>query len=347
MLILQIPPRVVIFTGGVLPTFPAAVTIHVDLGPKEAFGEADLTGKLTVLPPGHTLEMLPDLRNGGIRFKPGGRLALVSSVGPLFDARLVLHGARATIEHDCESDAALRRLIEIVENHVPALLSGPMRAPIEILSVSGTVASQEFRVEFRGTVETAARLADLPGDVSRKLERMQTLPADAAPRIFSAHRYLLQANRLRYASDYPSQFLGERLLNLYKVLEVLFGRDVDQLRTALAALRLRPEIIELLVGLVYVRDEGDVGHPAIHHLGAENYETVQRYILWIEEVVTWLLDHVLDSLAAEDFQLKPVSGSPSKRLQTLAKVALNVDRVNPLRPETFLIGPGGADGRTA
>jgi len=337
MLILQMPPRSVLFVASVMPTYPAPVKITAELGPLEVFGEADLTGKLSVIPAGHKVEMLPDLRNGGIRFKPGGRLPLLEAKGALFDTTVTLHGSRAVVEHECKSERAFMRLIEVIEHQLPALLAAPLRAPVEILNLSGTVGATPFRVEVKGVTEAPVRTADLASDIQQKLRRLDGLREDSAARVFSAHRYLLQAHRLRYASDYPAQFLGERLLNLNKILEVLFGRSVGELRAQLAALDLRPEVAELLVGLVYVRDESDVGHPAIDPLDAASYETVQRYTLWLEEVMTWLLDHVLQRLATTEFSLKPVSGSKSKRLQTLAGVAQNVARVNPLQPDSFLI----------
>ena len=46
----------------------------------------------------------------------------------------------------------------------------------------------------------------------------------------SAYRYLLQARRLAYASSHSTEFIAERLLNLYKAIEVVFGRNAEQLR---------------------------------------------------------------------------------------------------------------------
>lgn len=336
MLILQIPPRTVIFEGTSFPTFPARATINVKLAPEEAFGEADLSGKLSIVPHGHQVRMSTDLRNGGIRFQGGGRLPKLQAEGPLFDARIQLDGAHALVEHACPSEGAFKQLIRLVENQVPAVLSVPLRAPVEVVSVSGSVGPQRFRVEFCGVIEAPIRTADLTRDVQEKLERLQHLPAQAADRVFSAHRYLLQAYRLRYISEYPGQFLGERLLNLYKVLEVLFGRKADDLRASLQHLGLRDEVVELLVGLVYVRDESDVGHPAIQQLDAASYESVHKYVFWAEEVVTWLLDHLLDRLPTTENGLKPLNKSPSKRLGTLVAIARNINQVNPLQPHKFL-----------
>jgi hypothetical protein len=346
MLILQMPPRSVSFEGQALPTFPAPTTIIVELGPAEAFGEGDLTGKLSTVPWGHTVQMSVDLRNGGIRFAPGGRLPTLASEGEAFGVKFTFRGRRLTIEHETSSEPAFRRLIELVEHQVPALLAASLRAPIEIVSFTGTVGASRFRVEVTGVTEAPLRTLDLGSEVKKKLGRLDGLPADDAARVFSAHRYLLQAHRLRYASEYPAQFVGERLLNLCKVLEVLFGRLTEDLRAQLKRLDLRPELIELLVGLVYVRDESDVGHPAIRHLDTKNYETVQRYVIWLEEVITWLLDHLVDRLVTTPFRLTAVGSSKSKRVDTLALVAEKIALVNPLQPDTFLTTNGGGDAPT-
>lgn len=338
MLIFQVGPRVAIISGEALPVFPAFARAVVELAPKEVFGEADLTGKLSVMPPGHTVQMSADLRHGAIRFQPGGRLPVFSVTAPLFDANMSIEGSTATVELECQTDAAFRRMVELIEHQLPALLSAALNVPIDVVRMTGSVAGLPYRVEFRGVVETPIRTLNQPDAVRRKFDLMQQLPEDGAWRVFSAHRYLLQARRLRYASNYPSEFLGERLLNLYKAIEVLFGRDVQQVRRQLAELGLKPEVIELLAGLVYVRDEIDVGHPAIGSLDAKQYETLHQYADAVEEIIPWLLDHLVSRLAGDRFQLRRLKLS-SKRRTTLEKVAKSVSSVNFLQPETFLRDP--------
>lgn len=337
MLIFQMGPRVAKFVGQALPDFPAHARIEAALAPDELFGKADLTGRLSVMPPGHSVQPTADVRHGGIRFPSGGSLPAFSVSVQFFDAMLSIDGGTAVIESECSTDATFKVLIEQTEHHLPALLSAALFAPVEVISVGGSLGGQAFTVEFQGTTEVIVRTMDQGESIRRKLDGLRRLPADGAERVLSAHRYLLQARRLRYVSSYPSEFLGERLLNLYKAIEVLFGRDVDPLRRLLEQLDLKGEVVELLAGLVYVRDEIDVGHPAIRSLDGKQYETLHRYAEAVEEVIPWLLDHLVSRLAEDRFQLRRLKG-PSKRSSTLEKAAKSVGAVKYLQPETFLRG---------
>lgn len=336
MLVFQVPPRTVKFRGGPLPIFPAATLIHAELGPKELFGEATLTGRLTLKPGGHRVALSAEMSRGGISSGSGGRLPTLEVEGPFFDAKLNIKGNVATVEVAPASEALFRECVVLVADHLPALLSNAMQAPVEVIEVYGTVADQFFQVQVTGKFETVVKVPDLPEAIRRSMTRVTRLPKEVAAKVFAAHRYALQARRLAYASEYATQFVGERLLNLNKAVEILFGRDVDRMRQSLVDLGVRSEVIEVLAALRYVRDSIDVGHPASRPLTPKQFEDVHGFVFAIEEIVTWLLDFVVEAFADERLSL-PHAKKKSERDRTLARLGEVVGKVKALRPDTFTV----------
>jgi hypothetical protein len=256
----------------------------------------------------------------------------------LFDLALRVEGNVATVEGEVDSERALRHCIGIVLSDLPAFLSAALHAPVGVVKVDGTVSGQDFVVEVNGTFEQVIRVADFATSVTQKMERLRGLPADGAARVLAAHRYLNEARWLEYRVAHPPQFLGARLLNVQKALHVLLGYScVDELRETLRSLGVRDNVVELLAAVEYVRNQVDVGHPAVHPLSARGYHDVHRFAVFAVEVVTWLLDHVVEAAGSETFQFASLDGTGNeKREETLARMGAVLDTVNPLQPGTFI-----------
>jgi hypothetical protein len=348
MLIHQIPSRVAKFEGTALPVFPAPVRFIATLGPAEVFGDADLSGRLFSHPPGAHVSMTANLERGGIRSAPGQRLTPPAVTADFFDTRIAVRGNTAVVTFECSSAGALETGVRVIADQLPAILSGALCEPVEITNLVGDVAGQSFRVEFEGTCYRVFRVPDADTKIRSELDRLRQLPADAAPRVFAAQRYAMQARWLRYYSEFPTQFAAERLLNLYKAIEVLFGRSVDELRTHLRSMRLRAAVVELVASLTYIRDEVDVGHPALATLTPDQHVVLQKYLLAMEDIVTWLIGHVIDELAAERFKLGQGKSRKRQRDRTIAATATWLEQINHLQPHTFLEESGsGSDGDAA
>lgn len=328
MLILQIPRRV-----AQLPTasFPAQLTIDAKLGPAEVFGEEALTGKTRGRPLGQEVTLTTDPFFGGVTVTPGGRFPPILGSFRLFDLTVTVEGTRATTAFQCLDKDSFTRAVSAIAIDLPALLSTALRSPVEVLSVCGRLGGTDFVLGVSGTFERHLETMVPAERISALFSSVSGIEAGAYPRFLSALRYLLQARRLDFAQVFSGQFLGERLLNIYKAVEVLFGRDTSILRQTLRDLGLSDDFIEVIVSLVYIRDEVDVGHPAILMLGADEYATVHSYAETVEEIVSWLLE-TLPSLDHTAFA--PVRGS-SKRTRTLAHLAATARQLNFARPDTF------------
>ncbi len=340
MPILDIPHRLVKFGGG-LPSFPAVVVVHAQLAPKELFGEEPLSGRLVVVPPGHQVQLKPDMWHGGVRHAPGGRFKKAPATAALFELALRVEGSVATVEGEIAADSAFRRCIEMVAKDLPALLAGALHGPVRVEEVFGNVGDKFFEVEVRGTFQNVVWSGGpetLARSISEEMDRFSKVSPAVVERVFAASRYVNHARWLAYQGAHPAQFAGEQLLNLNKAIEVLLPHgSIDELRETLEKLGLQDELIELFAALAHVRNQVDVGHGAIELLEEKEHASLHTFVLYTNELVTWLVTHVATLAADGRFELRPLTvETKRKRDGTLARVGQLLNKVNPLRPETFL-----------
>jgi hypothetical protein len=337
MLLFQIPHRLVKLSG---VSFPADATLHARLGPPELFGDAVLTGHLRVVPAGQRVELEADLFRGGIRVKPGGRFRTLNSSLPLFGQTIELSGTLATMTLQGIDQAGLLRAVEVLATHLGPLISQALRAPVEVAEVWGTAEGKALSVEVKGEFYRGIHAIDRESQLKNVFSTATAVDVAYPQRISSALRYLLQARRLDYAETFPAQFLGERLLNIYKAVEVLWGRKVDDLKKAMDAIGLNADFANVLASLVYLRDQVDIGHPAIQSLNDNEYAEVCLYAEDIEEIVTWLVGEVIARAAKDDTlpilsSSSTASGQSKDRARTIAKLSDARKKIHALHPTTF------------
>lgn len=345
MPILDIPNRVVKFTGAALPTYPAHVVVQAQLAPKELFGEEALSGRLSVFPPGCELKVRPDMWHGGVVPLPTGRLPRVAVTCPFFDLSLRIEGSLAAVEGELTSEDGFKRCIAYVASDLAAILSGALQGPVSVCEVFGTVADQFFTVEVAGTFERSVKTVDAAVALRQRMDLLARLPESGADRVFAAFRYINHSRWLSYVETFPAQFAGEQLLNLNKAIEALFPHgDMDALRTTLRSFGIKREVIELLVSIGYVRNQIDVGHSAIDRLSPSEHEAVHRFLSSATELVAWLVDHAIAVASKDDHAIRAYQPRPNKdRDRTFAAVTDLLWKVNPLHPNTFMRKPGEAN----
>ncbi len=334
MSIHQIPAKLIKIDGA-LPPFPANVEINAELVPEELFGLKDLSGQLSLHPQGAKVSLTTDLFAGGIRATSAHRLPQPDCEAPFFDLRFRLKGNIATVFGSLASDSVLPRAIHIVAAHLPGLLASALMAPVDIRDMFGNVGNAYFSVEVKGTFERVVRVDSPDRAVPPFLSDMSGLKADGADRILAAQRYLNQSLWLAYAARHPQQFAAERLLNLHKVLEVLYPHsgEVNLLRAALSKLGLRTEVIELFASVVYIRNQVDVGHPKVALLSEADFTTFHQFLGFATEMVGWLVRDACTRATQEPGSAQPRLGNAD--IPALRKAATLMQSVNPLRPEDF------------
>jgi hypothetical protein len=329
MPIAELPNRIVKFSGESLPIFPSVVSITAELGPKELFGTAPLTGRLPLKVPGDRVMMEADLSHGGIKYpsKSKSKLPHLHQHTVLFDLPIEFDGHNATVNTVLNSDSAFRSCITLMADQLPTFVSLALGAPVEFVDIFGTVGSSSFVVEVQGAYHSKFSVLPVGDAIDTQLRSLVGLPVEAASRVFAALRYFNQERLLAYQAVHPTQFLAERLLNISKACEVLFSSNVDLLRTALSDLNVKKTISDTLVSAMYVRNQVDVGHVRLNRLTSQELVDFQRLVIEAGSALEYVIRHTIQEVAAERYHLRETGGAiDSKAMKGVAKVLAAIDK---------------------
>jgi hypothetical protein len=118
--------------------------------------------------------------------------------------------------------------------------------------------------------------------------------------------------------------MSEALLNLSKVLEVLFPptaedrQPIDSARAGLLKLRYKPEEIEKWYArAMHLRNQLDVGHVSLVTLGYKQLQPVHDYTAEAEEHFREMLLRVINAIVSGTLVLRPYRHRRRKELEDL------------------------------
>ena len=99
------------------------------------------------------------------------------------------------------------------------------------------------------------------------------------------------------AGSTPWEFMAEVVLNLHKVLVVLFGNSRDLIREGLRKLGYTPDETEQnFLPIDVLRNKFDVAHPSLGTHKASDLDTLYRYLEVTDRIFRELLTRVLGKL---------------------------------------------------
>ncbi len=254
--------------------------------------------------------------------------------------RIELKGNLLQISQRFSKLAGVHTLIEAVYFGLPFLLNLEFADPPVISHVNGKVANTEFRWELADwemQLRTTTQ-EEQEGAFARAWERITAF--DEGPqdrRLAAATHYFYVACRLARQAGTPGEFLAEVLLNLAKILEVLFpsSKDVgsiDSARQGLNALGLSQEIIEgSLLPALALRNHIDVGHVGLALFKIDQLKVLHAYTERAENAFRDLLVHIFKEKHAGRFKLQHYDETRPRR-DALAII----DRMRKYTPDHFL-----------
>jgi hypothetical protein len=144
-------------------------------------------------------------------------------------------------------------------------------------------------------------------------ERMGLLTSLRRRRLLAALHYFYVAVRLDRSSSTPGEFMAEVILNLSKVLEVLFppggnGKSRDAVRTGLQELGYAAAEIEgLFLPAMALRNEIDVGHVSLALLTRRHLSVIHAYTQCAERAFRELLERTLNAVAAGKWDVEALT----------------------------------------
>jgi len=316
MLTYQIRPRVLRLEGAEELRFPADGKVNFIFGPLQPFGIEASGGRTAIRAAAASVLFNANTGAHSIKSNPPLHPLEVAIEEPT--RRLVLRGNTLTIDQQFDSNAQLTALIEGVYYGFPTLLNVEWADPPVVERVDGIIEGISFRWElaawncqFKTTSQEnqEQRFAD-------SWEKMNLISEPTSARLFAALHFYYVAVRLRCRGTLAGEFLSEVILNLAKVLEVLFpasgdGKSREAARLGLRELGFNEEDIEGdYIPAMALRNEIDVGHVDLGLFKPDHLKLIHGYTERAEYAFRQLLQRVLTRVAEGTYEIAPYTRGP-------------------------------------
>lgn len=340
----QIRRRVLRLSRDAKPEFPCHCIAAFHFGPTQPFGEAAGGGRTTVQSKPATATFNAN----------SGRHTIVSKepLSPLEvkiqepDRTVEMHGSTLQIAQQVSSVANLLELLESIYFAFPILLNLGYGDPPYVERVDGSVGGIPFRWELAEwkmefEITTQDRQEEI---VAAAWTRIGLLSGLHSRRLISALHYFHVAVRLERCGETAGEFMAEAVLNLAKLLEVLFpgrgdGKTREAIRDGLGTLGYSAEEIDRdFMPAVALRNHVDVGHVLLSLLTLQQVTTIHAYAERAERSFREMLKRLLDRIDAGEFKMPPDGDllRSKETEETLARLQANLG-VNR--------GPGSQEGQ--
>jgi hypothetical protein len=214
-----------------------------------------------------------------------------------------------TCQTRVEDRKELQHLIETLSYLLPPLLNLDLLDSVTLDRVGGTLGGISFSWELARGLPADFEVTTTAEQERRFVDGWERLIKikDEDRRIVAALQYFYVACRLERVGSSPWEFLPEIVLNLAKILEVLYPPSsergtIEATRQGLQELGYRPEEIEgNFVPVTALRNSLDVGHASLAIFKAGDLAEVHTYCERAEKAFRELIRRVL--AAAENGSL--------------------------------------------
>ena len=311
MLTYQLRKRVFRVENGQTLSFPNSAELLIVLQPLQLFGVEAAGGRTAVRAVEATVQFNA---NTGEHFIESGRPlepleVTIEEPGRRWD--LQGNVLRVIIDR-CESNQVLTELIESLYYGLPILLNIELADPPVVERIAGKVGSTWFRwelVDWQMTFQTTEQEVQ-ERKVAESWQRLGLLTRENR-RLTAGLHYFHMACRLVGAGHSPWEFMAESMLNLSKVLEVLFppsgdGMTRDAVRMGLRGLGYSDlEVERDFLPAIALRNEIDVGHVDLSLFTRRQLHALHRYAEAAENAFREMLQLLMRRMADGQFVLSP------------------------------------------
>jgi hypothetical protein len=330
----QVRPRIFQTDGTPFPEFPLKGNVRLHLAPQQPFGIEPGGGRTAVK--AVAAKALFNANNGEHFIESSAPLRPLDVTLEASDQLVHLEGSRLTVSQSFDSLKAVAQFIEGLYFAVPALLAVEFADPPFVQRVDGTLGGVAFRWELenwnaRFQMTTQEKQEEF---FAKSWQRLSLLAAPRSSRLFAALHYFHVAARLSRAASAAGEFLPEVLLNLAKVLEVLFppdggGKTRDAARSRLIELGFTENEVERdYLPAMALRNEIDVGHVDLSLFKPEQLQVIHGYSERAEGAFRILLSRVLTRIEERTFlvpvyERAPATGAALEVIERLRSYALH------------------------
>jgi hypothetical protein len=310
--------------------FPNTVELCFLFTPSEPFGVGSGPSKTARLGSVARLSYNAHCARDGVVSNP--RLERVLLNYPSDDLSIEFNGNEMRLGTYCQDEIRLGQLINWVESVLVGLLGLEFIDSPIVSEISGRVGDSSFVVIYaeRSSAFDVVTV-DMQKDRLRKtLRRLEKRDSSRDRRLTAALRYFIIASRLEQVGYTPWEFMSEVILNLAKILEVLFpaapSKTMDAARTGLARLGYEsPEIEKWFIPTLALRSNLDVAHVSLALFDAAQLEGLHTYTQEATRRFQSLLATVVDRYDSGVYVAEPYDASaPTREVERiLDRIALN------------------------
>lgn len=311
MLTYQVRKRVFVRLNGKTFDFPNSVEILFVFQPLQPFGSGSDDGRTAVK--GVEVDLIFNANTGrhAVKSKVPLQPLDVTIEDPVW--RLEFRGNEVRVFTHCKNMKELKELVEAIYYGLPMLLNVEFADPPIVERVSGKIGDTSFqwliddwRMPFITTTQQRQE-----EKVNSSWLRFDLISQPANRRLLAALNYFHVACRLSRAGNSPWEFMGEIILNLSKVLEVLFPplhneKPRDAVRAGLKTLDYSEDEIERnFIPIMELRNYIDVAHVHLSVFNINQLQVLHRYTELIEDPFRQIFHRLFHRIETGQYQLPP------------------------------------------
>jgi hypothetical protein len=304
-------------SGGPLE-FPNTVELYFLFTPSEPFGVGSKPSNTARLGSVARLSYDAHCGRGGVVSNPPLERVLLNY--PSDDLSIEFNGNGMWLRTHCHDEVRLGQLINWVESVLVGFLGLEFIDTPIVTEISGRVGNSSFTVIYaeRSSAFDVVTVDIQKDRLQKTLRRLENRVSSRDRRLTAALQYFITASRLEQVGHTPWEFMSEVILNLAKILEVLFpaapSKTIDAARTGLALLGYEsPEIEKWFIPTLALRSNLDVAHVSLAVFDAEQLECLHTYTQEATRKFQSLLATVVDRYDSEVYVAEPYDASAPKR----------------------------------
>ena len=282
--------------------FPNKVEIEILFEPSSQFGNAVKNGR--TVRQGSKAHFVYDANTGRTWISSDPSLKPLDTTVEWKNLKLQLKGNKITGKVKCNTRKDLIELLETLHYTLPFLLNLEFAEPPIVRYTKGKIGDAEFTWEL----EEKNALFDVTNeDVQEKrvLDSFLRINQLTSRRLLAATNYFYVARRLSEAGNSPFEFMAETVLNLCKVLQVLFGESRDKVRHELLKCGYSKDGIEKkFIPLMVLRTEFDVGHVSLTIFKQKQLNALYKFLDNAELNFKELLKRVFEKAKNKEYSIE-------------------------------------------
>ncbi len=274
-------------------SYPCKLIIDAEYGPLEVFGLSSLPSRLSLV--GGKTTLIYDANVGRVKAQSNPPLKPLFAQFVSDCESLELNGNILHLERECQDEIELHNILLTFLHSFPAILNLEFPDPPYLTSLTGELGKVKFRWEHQTTPISFSNQTkeQLEKHVVESIKHQGILKGH----FLAAICYFHTASRLNVAGISSWEFMSESILNYCKVLQSLFGDQMDDVRKGLRLLNYTEDEIEIdFIPLLVLRNYFDVGHIQIVIPEIEQLQTLYFYLFDSETKIRKLLKRVLEYL---------------------------------------------------